>query len=118
MSSSIHCIRYQRLFAVNKSFAQIHFTLKLILLKCDSYIIFLLLSLVLNNSPHYGRRHTKLFTNCHVSWDTLYQNLLFITVKTSNGVIILINYNEHEPNHFTVHKPFNYVIIPQYLGSQ
>ena len=20
----------------------------------------------------YGRRHSKLFTNCHVSWDTLY----------------------------------------------
>ena len=34
---------------------------------------FLLLSLVLKKN--YGRRHLKLFTNCHVSWDTLYVNL-------------------------------------------
>ena len=38
----------------------------------DSYIIFLLLSLVLNNLTNNGRRHSKLFTNCRVSWDTLY----------------------------------------------
>ena len=28
----------------------------------------LLFSLVLNNLTNYGRRHFKLFTNCHVSW--------------------------------------------------
>ena len=32
----------------------------------------LLLSLVLNNYTNYVRSHSKLFTNCHVSWDTLY----------------------------------------------
>ena len=32
---------------------------------------FLLFSLVSNNLTDYGRRHFKLFTNCHVSWDTL-----------------------------------------------
>ena len=33
---------------------------------------YLLFSLVLNNLTNYGRRHLKLCTNCHVSWDTLY----------------------------------------------
>ena len=33
----------------------------------------LLVSLASNNLSNYGRRHFKLFTNCHVSWDTLYQ---------------------------------------------
>ena len=28
--------------------------------------------MVLNNLTNYVRRHFKLFTNCHVSWDTLY----------------------------------------------
>ena len=28
--------------------------------------------MVLNNLSSHGRRHLKLFTNCHVSWDTLY----------------------------------------------
>ena len=23
-----------------------------------------------------GRRHSKLFTNCHVSWDTLYTGII------------------------------------------
>ena len=32
------------------------------------------MSLVLNNLTIYGRRHSKLFTNCHVSWETLYYN--------------------------------------------
>ena len=34
----------------------------------------LLFSLVSNNLKNYGRRHFKLFTYCHVSWDTLYLN--------------------------------------------
>ena len=33
---------------------------------------FLSFYLVSNNLTDYGRRHFKLFTNCHVSWDTLY----------------------------------------------
>ena len=53
-----------------KSFAQICFTLNLILLCYNSYIIFLLLSLVWNNLTNYGRRHSKIFTNCYVTWDT------------------------------------------------
>jgi len=32
----------------------------------------LLLFLVSNNLTNYGRRHLKLFTDCHVFWDTLY----------------------------------------------
>ena len=35
----------------------------------------LLISLVSNNLSNYGSRHFKLFTNCQVSWDTLYQNM-------------------------------------------
>ena len=37
-----------------------------------SHMIFLMLFLVLNNLTNYGRRHSKLFNNCHVSWDTLF----------------------------------------------
>ena len=33
----------------------------------------LLVSLVSNNLSNYERRHFKLFTNCHVLWDTLYE---------------------------------------------
>ena len=34
-----------------------------------SFGIFLLFSLVSNNLTNNGRRHLKLLTNCHVSWD-------------------------------------------------
>ena len=64
---------YQILKAFSSlSFARICFTLELILLLFNSYIIFLLLSFQLNNSKSSGRRHSKLFTNCHVWWDALY----------------------------------------------
>ena len=33
------------------------------------HVIFFLFGLLKN----YGRRHFKLFTNCYVSWDTLYR---------------------------------------------
>ena len=59
-----------------KSFVQIY-----ILLTYDSYIIFLLLSLVLKNLTNYGRRHSKLFTNCHVSWETLYFKKLNFNIR-------------------------------------
>ena len=36
---------------------------------------FSLFSFVSQNLTNYGRRHLKLFTNCHVSWDTLYVHL-------------------------------------------
>ena len=35
--------------------------------------IFYIILLGSNNLTHYGRRHFKLFTNCHISWDTLYK---------------------------------------------
>ena len=46
----------------------------------------LLVSLVSNNLSNYGRRHFKLFTNCHVSWDTLYKDvkdkiLFYLTIN-------------------------------------
>ena len=42
------------------------FECRLKLILPNSYIIFLLLFLVLNNLTNYGRRHSKLFTNCHM----------------------------------------------------
>ena len=36
---------------------------------------FLLFSFVSNNLTNYERRHFKPFTNCHVSWDTLYNKI-------------------------------------------
>ena len=41
----------------------------------------LLFSLVTNNLTYHGRRHFKLFTNCHVSWDTLYLPAVFLFNK-------------------------------------
>ena len=41
----------------------------------------LLVSLVSNNLSNYKRRHFKLFTTCHVSWDTLYLNFNTIVFK-------------------------------------
>ena len=29
----------------------------------------------------YGRRHSKLFTNCHVLWDTLYHKKMSWNIK-------------------------------------
>ena len=37
-----------------------------------------LFSLVSNNLTNYGRRHFKIFSNCHDSWDTLYNRLTFL----------------------------------------
>ena len=34
-----------------------------------------------NSLTNYGRRHFKLFTNCHVSWDTLYENIFGFDVN-------------------------------------
>ena len=51
---------------------QIYFTLKSISYKMTAMLYFLLFSFVSKNLTNYRRRHLKLFTNCHVSWDTLY----------------------------------------------
>ena len=44
----------------------------------------LLVSLV---STNYGRRHFKIFSNCHVSWDTLY----IYVCTLSNEYLVYIN---------------------------
>ena len=58
--------------SLTNSFTQIYFTLKSIFYKMTAMLYFLLFSFVSKNLTNYGRRHLKLFTNCHVSWDTLY----------------------------------------------
>ena len=62
--------------SLTNSFTQIYFTLKSIFYKMTAMLYFLLFSLVWKNLTNYGRRHLKLFTNCHVSWDTLYIHCL------------------------------------------
>ena len=39
------------------------------------------MSFLSNNLTNYGRWHSKLFTNCHVSWDTLYYTLRSTTTS-------------------------------------
>ena len=41
---------------------------------------------VFNINTVYGRRHLKLFTNCHVSWDTLYliNSLLIVFIRSTH----------------------------------
>ena len=58
--------------SLTNSFTQIYFTLKSICYKMTAMLYFLLFSFVSKNLTNYGRRHLKLFTNCHVSWGTLY----------------------------------------------
>ena len=57
----------ERLFAVYLVLKNIFYTLAIKLLPFN---IVLIISFLLK--IYYGRRHLKLFTNCHVSWDTLY----------------------------------------------
>ena len=40
------------------------------------FLFFFLVSIKLTTN---GRRHFKLFSNCHVSWDTLYKNVTIIS---------------------------------------
>ena len=61
-----------QVISLTNSFTQIYFTLKSIFYKMTVMLYFLLFSFVSKNLTNYGRRHLKLFTNCHVSWDTLY----------------------------------------------
>ena len=58
--------------SLTNPFTQIYFTLKSIFYKMTTMLYFSLFSFVLKNLTNYGRRHLKLFTNWHVSWDTLY----------------------------------------------
>ena len=39
----------------------------------------------------YGRWHSKLFTNCHVSWDTLYVIILVIFCRTDKDIKVYRN---------------------------
>ena len=33
--------------------------------------MFIIILFIIKQLKNYGRRHFKIFTNCHVSWDTL-----------------------------------------------
>ena len=58
-------------------------------------------SLVSDNLTSYGRRHFKLFTNCHVSWDTLYikKNIYEILDQSKVGLQgIVVNRTSHSKN--------------------
>ena len=76
MSSSIYCTRYQRLLAVYlvlKNLISIVFYFKInYLTTWLQYIYLYYYCLASNHLANHGRRHFKLFANCHVSWDTLY----------------------------------------------
>ena len=82
---------FMQFISSKKSFAQIYFTLKVILRQHGSYylIIYLLLSVVLNNYTNYGRIHSKIFTNRHVLWHTLYLSLLRTTVNLDRIIEIM-----------------------------
>ena len=62
---------FLQFISLTNSFTQIYFTLKSIFYKMTAMLYFLLFSFVLKNLTNCGRRHKKLFTNCHVSRDTL-----------------------------------------------
>ena len=82
--------------SLTNSFTQIYFTLKSISYKMTAMLYFLLFPFVSKNLTNYGRRHSKPFTNCHVSWDTLYL-LLFINYHL--GLLAkLRNYGSHHSN--------------------
>ena len=82
--------------------------------------IFLLFSLESNNLTNYRGGHFKLFTNCHVSWDTLYlkpaniwciysKQILKIKRNTSRLQILYKNYvNNEENGHFNSLRLFCY----------
>ena len=56
--------------SLKKSFPLKYFTLKSSLLWLPYNIFIIVLESI--NLTNYRRWHSKLFTNCHVSWDTLY----------------------------------------------
>ena len=60
----------------------------------DTIKYLLLLHLATNNLKYYGRRHFKLFTNYHVSWDTLYllYNECRANYKVKNDYEVIIKF--------------------------
>ena len=62
---------FLKFISLMNSFSQIYFTLNSISYNMTDMLYFLLFSFVSQNLTNYGRRHLKLCTNCHVSWDTL-----------------------------------------------
>ena len=92
MSSSIFCIRlndFLQFISLKKSFSQIYFILKQFYFKYNCQIIlFIIVFHIMINLKHYGRRHFKLFINCHVSWDTLYIIILWLLKL---GITMLIH---------------------------
>ena len=67
--------------SLTNSFTQIYFTLKSIVYKKTAILYFLLFSFVSKSLTNCGRRHLKLFTNCHASWDTLYLRFTSLICK-------------------------------------
>ena len=48
--------------------------------------------MVSNNLKNYGRRHFKIFSYCHVSWDTLYLKIyLPLSLKRSSKSTFCVN---------------------------
>ena len=106
---TMHWIRYKKLFAiyfVDKIFNSNKFFLKLILLEYDYRIIFLIDFFGILHLKNYGRRHLKLFTNFHFSWDTLYlewffNHCFFLPVPSSPNPEHILGYNAF-PEHFNI----------------
>ena len=94
--------------------------LQFILFKKIFYFCYFLLFSLVSNSLTNGSRHFKLFTNCHVSWDTLYlkpaniwciysKQILKIKRNTSRLQILYKNYvNNEENGHFNSLRLFCY----------
>ena len=67
----------------------------------------LLVSLISNNLSSYGRRHFKLFTNCHVSWDTLIKSIneqLLLVQNITTSVAVLLFYGLQIKTFFSLHQ--------------
>ena len=81
MSSSKYWISFKdflQLSLVEKSFTPINILIwNLFYYNKTAIKCLLLFSLVSNNLANYGRRHFKIFSNCHVSWDTLYYKIVY-----------------------------------------
>ena len=77
----------------------------------DAIKYLLLFSLVTNNLTYYGRRHFKLFTNFHVSQDTLYH--VNLTGRQKSDVLIQIINSKPLPALFFKNKKHEIFFIEQ-----
>ena len=71
-------------------------------------------SLISNSLTNYGRRHFKLFTNCHVSWDTLQHTVSLIKNFDSTLYhqfrILIVNYNKKKNLDSTLNHQFRILL--------